>query len=551
MPFIRLLLKLSVIILICANAFAQMPDTSDQDLLKKMSLKKKIGQMFLIGFQGKSLDEGLGRTIKEISPGGIIIFGRNISSARQLSDLISAAQKLTHSNSGVPLLVATDQEGGDVIRIKTAIPLPSPLAFGKTGDPDLAERAGESTGRLLKTLGINMNLAPVLDVSDPRQLAFVGTRTYGKDPHIVAKMGSRFAIGLSKSGVFPTGKHFPGHGGVSEDSHLATPIKQDSLEELLKHDLVPFSKLQELLQDQWAVMLAHVSYPKLDPSGDPATFSIPIVQGILREKIGYNGVILTDDISMAGADKVGDIGERVIRSIDAGVDMILVPWNSKQQRNLVSSVEKAVLSGRISEERINESVQRIIKAKRKYAQVQKPATTRQLRAALNDPELKKVAESILVNSFARELDDEEKEIRSYASSRPLLLFSSNVGFASGFLKAHPKGDKVRFFKLDVDRPHDVNRIMRANPGAFGVFYMSGYQVGRLAAKIDEDVARRMLLVTVEAPGHLPNVTSFRYVKAVYLRHPSLGQMVAKRYFRSDPTPSVNIRAPAAAATRKK
>lgn len=542
--------KFLIALLICCEAAAQVPDASDQEFLKKMPLKTKIGQLFMLGFQGKHIEDGLGKAIKDVRPGALIIFGRNISSARQLSDLISSAQETAVSVSRVPLLVATDQEGGDVIRIKTAIPLPSPLAFGKAGTPELAEKAGEATGRLLKTLGINMNLAPVLDVADPREKNFVGTRTYGKNPQLVASLGTHFAMGLSNSGVLPTGKHFPGHGGVSEDSHLSTPEKDLPLETMLKHDLVPFSKVQERLQDHWAVMLAHVAYPKLDPSGVPATFSKPIVQGLLRGKIGFKGLVLTDDIAMAGADRIKDIGERVLRSIEAGVDMVLVPWNSKLQLRLVQSVERAVLSGRIPEERINESVLRILQAKRKFAQTQSRPSAQQLRLALNNPALKEVGETLLKNSFARELDDEEKELKAYAEKKPVLLFASNVGFATGFRNSHPKRDTVRFFKLDIDRPHDVNRIMRANPGAFGVFYMSGYQVGRLAAQIHEDVARRMLLVTVEAPGHLPNVASFRYVKAVYMRHPALGAMVAKRYFQTEPTPPT-LRTPAVAGSNPK
>ena len=542
--------KFLIAFLICFNAGAQTPDPSDHDLLKQMPLKTKIGQMFMIGFQGKRIEEGLARSIKDIRPGALIIFGRNISSARQLSDLIHSAQEAAVSVSGVPLLVATDQEGGDVIRVKTTIPLPSPLAFGKSGTPELTEKAGEATGRLLKTLGINMNLAPVLDISDPRKKTFVGTRSYGRDPHLVANLGLRFATGLSNSGVLPTGKHFPGHGGVSEDSHLSTPEKDVSLETILKQDLVPFSKVQERLQDQWAIMLAHVAFPKLDPTGVPATFSKPIIQGLLREKVGFKGIVLTDDIAMAGADRIKEIDERVIRSIEAGVDMVLVPWNSRQQRRLVQAVEKAVLSGRIPEERINESVLRILKAKRKFAQEQGRSSTQQLRLALNNPDLKEIAETLLKNSFTQELEEEEKELQNYAADKPVLLFSSNVGFAVGFRNSHPKRRAVRFFKLDIDRPHDVNRIMRANPTAFGVFYMSGYQVGRLAAQIHEDVARRMLLVTVEAPGHLPNASSFRYIKAVYLRHPSLGSMVARRYFQTE-QPELTIRAPASGESKKK
>ncbi len=549
MSFYRALVTFLFVLSACLQAYAQESDLFDEELLKKLPLRKKIGQMFMVGFRGQTLKEGLGASIKAISPGGIIIFGRNISTPKQVAELIYSAQKASLAATGVPLLVATDQEGGNVIRIKTAIALPSPLAIGQAGKPEIAEKAGLATGRLLKTLGINMNLAPVLDVSDPKKLTFVGTRTYGSDPYLVAMMSSHFAAGLMNAGVLATGKHFPGHGGISEDSHLLTPEKNETLDEMMKHDLIPFAKLQERFKNQWAVMLAHVSYPKIDPSGDPATFSKPIVQGILREKLGFDGVVLTDDLSMAGAEKIKDFDERVIRSIEAGADMILVAWNSKWQRSLVQIVERAVRSGRISEKRIDESVQRILRAKKKFATDNKLANPYQLQMAVNSSDLKEVAAATLVSTFSRAIDGDEKELRSYAADRPVLVFSSSPEFTTSFLKGLSKRNNVRTFKLDVGRPHDVNRIMRANPDALGVFYLSGYRIGRIASKIGDDVARRMLLVTVEPPGHLPNIDNFRYVKSVFMRHPALGSLIARRYFREQKR-AATLRAPAVATSKK-
>lgn len=535
MSFIFHILKFSLIFLFCLPASAQSLTPEDQAVLNKMSLRRKIGQMFIVGFQGQSLEEGLGDTLKSVAPGGLIVFGRNISSPRQIADLISSAQDSARKVSRVPLFIATDQEGGDVIRIKTPIPLPSPLAFGKAGRPELAEMAGEATGRILKTIGINMNLAPVLDISDPRSKTFNGTRTYGSNPAVVAQMAEKFASGLAKKGVLPTGKHFPGHGGINEDSHTDLVAKPLSLDELTAHDLVPFKELQKRFKDDWAVMLAHLSYPKIDASGAPATFSKPIVTGLLRERMGFNGVVMTDDIGMAGAEQIKDVRERTLRSIEAGVDMIMVTWNRRLQRDLVTAVERAVRSGRIPESRINESVKRILIAKRKFAQPMKaPPTAKALNLALNNRELRTVSAAVLNERFKHELSDDGSAFRTYAEQKPILLFSSNMGFANGFVRALP-GRQVRIFKLNVNRPYDINRIMHSNPGAIGVFYMSGYQAGRVAAKISDDIARRMLLITVEAPGHLSNLKSFRYSTAVFLRHPSLGGMIAKRYFVPSPT----------------
>ena len=177
---------------------------------------------------GEKLNHGLDSAIRGNKPGAIIVFGRNIKSADQISKLCYSAQAASYEATGVPLLIAVDQEGGNVTRIRTAPPLPSALALGKTRDPALAKEAGHGTGRLLRSLGFNMNLAPVMDVTDPSHDRFIGTRTFGDDPQLVAKMSTAFALGLQESDILPTGKHFPGHGGLNQDSHLGTPTKRAS-----------------------------------------------------------------------------------------------------------------------------------------------------------------------------------------------------------------------------------------------------------------------------------------------------------------------------------
>ena len=284
-----------------AQAVVKDSSAADDEFLKKMPLRKKIGQMFMIGFKGISMDEELSDSIKAINPGALIIFSRNLTSARQITEMNAAAQKLSVFTTGLPLLISTDQEGGDVIRIRTTVPLPSQLALGATADPAIAETAGFATGQLLHILGFNMNLAPVLDVSDPKQMSFIGTRTYGSDPQLVARMAIGFSEGLYKANVMPTAKHFPGHGGGVEDSHNMTPQKYLTYDELKEADLVPFTSMQAHFPNRWATMLGNIAYPALDASRDPATISAPIVGGILRKEMHFNGLVITDDIQM-GAD---------------------------------------------------------------------------------------------------------------------------------------------------------------------------------------------------------------------------------------------------------
>lgn len=508
--------------------------------LKKMSLRTKIGQMFMIGFQGTRMSEGLEESIRDVKPGALLIFSRNISSPYKLSSLIRQAQFASVGNSGVPLLIAADQEGGDVIRVKSQVPLPSALALGRAENELLAEKAGRTSGQLLKAIGINMNLAPVLDVADPRQPSFIGTRTFGSRPDLVSKIGIPVAIGLSATGVLPTAKHFPGHGGIAIDSHTTTAEKNVSREDLFENDLKPFTELKQKLGSSVAIMVGHVSYPKIDPSGSPASLSKPIVTGLLREHLGFEGLVITDDIGMAGAGAAKSVKERVLQSIEAGVDMVIVTWNKKLQRDLVDAVERAVKRGRIPESRINQSVRRILAAKTTYAKdFKKDRTEKDIRLAVENREFAEIGAATVAARFGHGLDKEEIELQEYSEGKELLAFSTNTHFLANF-KSALRSRKVRTFALDLNRPHDIEKVMRSNPKAFGVFYVSGYQVAEFAAHISAEIARRTLLVTVAAQGSIPNASSFRYVTEVYHRDPSLGRMIANHYFKS----TIEIRAPA-------
>ena len=505
----------------------------DQKIFDDMTLQQKVGQLFLIGFMGQKIEEGLGDMIREVRPGGLILFSRNIHEAPQVVKLVSDAQKIAIKASKVPLLVGVDQEGGNVIRIKTYLPLPSALAFGEAGQTKLVEDAGLATGQLLKVLGINMNFAPVLDVADPNKPSFIGTRTFGSDGILVGQMGASFADGMAQAGVLATGKHFPGHGGIDEDSHKETPEKLSTVEQLEASDLVPFVQMRKRFGDNWAVMLGHIAYPKIDASGLPATFSKPIVTGLLRDRIGFNGVVVTDDIEMGGAFIIKDVRERALRAVEAGADMVMIAWNKRLQRELSAALLDAVKEGRISEDRIDESVKRILIAKRRVAQPNTQAPTQeQLRLALKNPKFTEVAEKAMSARFARAPQKQERDFKEFASGKTLLLFSSNQRFSENFrrsLHAH----SLKMFPLNPDHPELIDKAMRANPNAAGIFYVSGLQAAGIINRISGDVAKRILVVSVETQGALKNAAQFGYFADVYYRHPALGKMIADHYFGTD------------------
>ena len=509
-------------------------DHSEEMLFKSLSLRQKIGQLFMIGFAGTEVSTALDHAINVIKPGAVVVFARNITSARQISNLNIQAQRRSLKSSHLPLMIAVDQEGGNVLRIRTAMPLPSALALGETHNTELVERAGRETGILLRTLGFTMNLAPVLDVSDPMEKSFIGTRTFGSEPKVVSKMGTHFAKGLESAHILSTAKHFPGHGGVVEDSHRQTPEQDASKTELEHQDLVPFLGMKRHMFDRWAVMLAHVSYPALDPSGLPATFSKLIVTGLLRTKIGFQGLILTDDIEMAGASKVANVGERAIRAIEAGVDMIMVAWNRKLQAELVQAVYQAVRSGRISEERLNQSVRRIISVKHNYCkqeleqQLHIPTDT-ELRDAVRNPAFQEIAQEVVHSKFVRIGRTLTPDFDEFLGDKPVFVFTASERFYKSFQETLSKR-KSRMYRLSENQTFNIDRVMRANPDSIGLLYLTGTQVAKIANQISDDVAKRFVVVNVETEGMIKNPDWFKLIADVYYRHPQLGGYSAQHIF---------------------
>lgn len=484
----------------------------------------------MIGFMGEKVEDGLAEILASIRPGSIVVFGRNINSARQISNLNIGAQKIAMKVSKLPLLIAVDQEGGNVIRIKTAMPLPSALALGETGDAELVQAAGFNTGKLLKTLGFNMNLAPVLDIANPQAKTFIGTRTFGSDPALVTKMGISFASGLHEAGILATAKHFPGHGGTSEDSHIGTPAREMSLQQMKNHDLAPFGGMRRHFEHPWAVMLAHISYPSIDPSGMPATFSKTIVSDLLRKRMKFDGLVLTDDIEMAGAFAIKDANERAIQAIDAGADMIMIAWNKRLQSKVVEALIQAVQRNRLTEARINASVRRILAYKRLYAsRIQAPPSMNELKQAVRNPEFQRIAETTVTLKFKRAAEKLDDEFRAMAAENPVFVFSANQRFYKSF-KEKIGTRSSRFYQIGSEGTLNIDKVMRSNPTAVGVFYLSGPRAAQVASRISDDVAKRILIISVEAQGILKNASAFRSIADVYFRHPNLGHLTAEHLF---------------------
>ncbi|WP_329794121.1 glycoside hydrolase family 3 N-terminal domain-containing protein [Lentzea sp. DG1S-22] len=345
--------------------------------LRGMSLEQKVGQLFVTYVNGQAADvphpknqTDFGVTtaaemVRKYQPGGVIYFNNssrdNIDTPKQIAQLSNGLQKA----SRVPLLISIDQEMGVVTRIgPPATQLPGNMALGAGRSTRDAEEAARITGSELRAMGINQNFAPDADVNSNPVNPIIGVRSFSSDPKLAAEMTAAQVRGyegrrlLDPASVTSTAKHFPGHGDTSEDSHTALPVSNRSLEQWRQIDSPPFKAAIDAKID--SIMTAHIQVPQIDPSGNPATLSPKIITGLLRDELGYDGVVVTDSLEMAGVRKLHSDAEIPVLAIKAGVDQLLMPPNLGLA---IDSVLKAVRSGEISEKRIDESVLRILKMK--------------------------------------------------------------------------------------------------------------------------------------------------------------------------------------------
>jgi len=279
---------------------------------------RQIGQLFILGFDGPEPDDHLLGLIRDFGIGGVILFSRNIQTPLQTAKLVRNLQE----SSGIPLLIGIDQEGGTVSRLPSPFTsFPGNHALGRSGSPDLAYAFGQATARELSAVGINLNFAPVLDVNTHPENPVIGSRAFGEEPELVAKLGCAVIQGLQEEGVIACGKHFPGHGDTSLDSHLALPCVTHGKERLWNTEMLPFQRA--IKHDLESIMTAHVLYPELDPDL-PVTLSPAIIQRILREKLGFNGVVFTDDLEMKAVEDGWGIEASCVLSLKAGADALLI-----------------------------------------------------------------------------------------------------------------------------------------------------------------------------------------------------------------------------------
>lgn len=336
--------------------------STDIAVIKEMSLEEKVGQMIFAGIDGTSLSKESRLLISNDKVGGIILFKDNLKDVNQSISLLNELKGENEKNK-FPIFLGVDQEGGRVSRLPELIQLPTNQEIGRLNDSSLSYNIGNLLGKELNAFGFNLDFAPVLDINSNPKNPVIGDRSFGNNARIVSTLGIQTMKGIQHQRVIPVVKHFPGHGDTAVDSHKELPIIQKSLEELQALELIPFNDAIKNGAD--VVMVGHILMPKIDPTY-PSSMSNELITNILREKLKFEGVVITDDMTMGAILDNYKIGEAAVEAVKAGNDIVLIAHDYVNIKEAIDSILLAVNEGQISEERINTSVERILLLKEKY-----------------------------------------------------------------------------------------------------------------------------------------------------------------------------------------
>ncbi len=319
-----------------------------------------IGQNFIVGLPGSELDLDTRTYLRAIRPAGIILFARNIASPAAVAELNAQVRDLL----GDDTVICLDHEGGRVNRIKEFLGvIPSAQQIGLAGKPKLAYEHGIHAGKVMRLLGFNWDLCPVVDLALKREVDnSVSDRTWSESPVETTAFAGAFASGLLREGVLPCAKHFPGYGAANKDPHFHLPLVERTKKQLLEIDLIPYVKLakQKLIP---SVMIGHGHFPCFHKEPFPASISKTVIEGLLRKKLGYQGAVVTDDLEMGAITKMLPIEDSAVKTLQAGSDLVLICHTPAIMLQAFEAVEKAYKDGKISEETISISQKRVQKFK--------------------------------------------------------------------------------------------------------------------------------------------------------------------------------------------
>lgn len=345
-----------------------------------MTLEEKVGQLFIAGFYGTEDGDYVDSLIRDYKVGGLIFFGRNVGTAEELVSLVNDLR--AKNGDYIPLFFSVDQEGGTVERLPDEVsPLEDAYTYGQSGSSEVGYTLGQVLARECAAFGFNLDFAPSLDIWSNPENTVIGTRAFGTTAEAVEAVGPWVAYGLMDGGVIPVVKHFPGHGDTATDSHVGLPTVSKTVDELLTSELIPFQSAIAGREGEGvpAVMVAHILMTAIDQE-HPASLSRAVVTGLLREQMGFNGVVFTDDLTMGAITENYGLDEAAVLALEAGCDVLLVCHNEGDLALARQAVLDAVASGRLTEERIDQSVYRILSLKQAYGLTNNPIETPDLQA---------------------------------------------------------------------------------------------------------------------------------------------------------------------------
>ncbi len=494
------------------------PRINVDELIARMTAEQKIGQLMMIGILESQMTPNLQKRIQNIKPGFLILFRKNIITPLQTASLIYNVQTQSLKTSSMQMLVAVDQEGGDVVRIPTKPSLPTAMALGRSFDLESTFNIGKYVGEVLSVLGIHMNLAPVLDLSDPEKISFIQTRSFGNNPIDVAKISNEFARGVQSSGVVSTAKHFPGLGHMKEDSHKSVVHNNVTKQEFFSKYIKPYEELSKEKSIS-AVMMTHLVYPELDPSLKPATFSAPIIN-ILKNNIKFSGLIMTDDVEMAGAKFYKTPEERAVQAFLAGNDVLMVAWNKFSQRKAYAGLLKAYKSGEISQERLNSSLKKILSLKLSMS-LNKPLAKpnpKVIIAKLRDNTLKEPVDNIfekIMNQELHRLGDKKDSL----NLNHVTVVSADYEFYKKFKSSYRH--KSNFLPLTKDFTIK-NHAGSLNKSSLVIVNVSGPFSTLVANALPAQLKRRSIILNSRYLGSIKNEKDFLDVLQLSMKHADVG-----------------------------
>lgn len=326
-------------------------------------MKLNGGTCFILGIRGKSVTAAEKNLFKEFQPAGVILFKRNIASISQLIDLVNELQALSKKH---PLLIGVDHEGGRVFRLPppfSQLPPARKLTL-RAQKKRFIEKMARAVAQQIKRVGFNLNFAPVLDVDTEEHNPIIGDRAFSRDPREVVRVTTEYIKGLQGAKVIACGKHFPGHGDTTQDSHLDLPIVTASRALLKRRELVPFQKA--IHQRVAMIMSAHVLYTRLDPD-NPATLSKKILTGLLRRSLGFKGVVVSDDLCMEGIARLGLLEDLTVEAFRAGIDVPLICHSFDQHGDVLENFCREIGSHQELQKRFHETQRRLNTLRRRFA----------------------------------------------------------------------------------------------------------------------------------------------------------------------------------------